>query len=129
MASYVGNHWRGASPASPREFSSARLIAAAPMPFDKPPWVGHVVMSEGIEMQSIVTTLAFVGLAGAGASAQNYGICLNPGVSGYVRGDGTYLPQHCHTNPNSSYDSFGPGRNHDPHIRVIDPHQVTLSQS
>jgi hypothetical protein len=95
------------------------LIAAAPMPFDKPPWVGHVVMSEGIEMQSIVTTLAFVGLAGAGASAQNYGICLNPGVSGYVRGDGTYLPQHCH----------GPGRNHDAHIRVIDPHQVTLSQS
>jgi hypothetical protein len=99
------------------------------MPFDTPPWVGHVVMSDGIEMQSIVTTLAFVGLAGAGASAQNYGICLNPGVSGYVRGDGTYLPQHCHTNPNSSYDSFGPGKNHDPHIRVIDPHQVTLSQS
>jgi hypothetical protein len=85
-------------------------------------------MSDGIEMQSIVTALAFVGLAGAGASGQNYGICLNPGVSGYVRGDGTYLPQHCHINPNGSYDSFGPRRNHDPHIQVIDPHQVALSQ-
>lgn len=79
-------------------------------------------------MQSIVRTLAFVGLAGAGASAQNNGICLNPGVSGYVRDDDTYLSQHCHTNPNGSYDGFGPDRNHDPHIRVIDPHQLALSQ-
>jgi hypothetical protein len=81
-------------------------------------------------MQSIVTALALVGLAGA-TSAQNFGICLNPGdyyVSGYVRGDGTYLPQHCQTNPNGSYDGFWPGRNHDPHIRVIDPHQLVFSQ-
>jgi hypothetical protein len=28
-------------------------------------------MNNGIEMQSIITALAFVGLAGAGASAQN----------------------------------------------------------